>query len=81
MTELVWLSCRLGLAHDEDLDEWMPAVIHWEGLDDGPWRLDSAAERLCYWCGAALMWIALPITLPTTLYLARRIRKRGLQRS
>jgi glutathione S-transferase len=39
-----------------------------------------ALERLSYWCGAALMWIALPITLPTVLYYVRRVRKKGLQR-
>ena len=38
-----------------------------------------ALERLFYWSGAALMWIALPITLLTTLYFARRVRKKGLQ--
>jgi hypothetical protein len=26
------------------------------------------------------MWIAFPITLPTVLYLARRVRKKGLVR-
>jgi glutathione S-transferase len=41
----------------------------------------SALERFFYWFGAALMWIAFPITLPTTLYLAQRVRKKGLVRS
>jgi glutathione S-transferase len=40
----------------------------------------SALERFFYWSGAALMWIAFPITLPTALYLARRVRKKGLVR-
>ena len=39
-----------------------------------------ALERFFYWSGAALMWIAFPITLPTALYFARRVRKKGLQR-
>ncbi|MBW2389111.1 MAG: hypothetical protein JRG89_11825 [Deltaproteobacteria bacterium] len=37
-------------------------------------------ERILYWCGAALMWLALPITLPTVLYFARLVRQKGLQR-
>jgi glutathione S-transferase len=37
-------------------------------------------ERFFYWCGAALMWIALPITLPLALYFVRRVRRKGLQR-
>jgi glutathione S-transferase len=40
----------------------------------------TTVERLFYWSGAALMWIAFPITLPTTLYFALRVRKKGLQR-
>lgn len=40
----------------------------------------STLERFFYWSGAALMWIAFPITLPTALYLARRVRKKGLVR-
>jgi hypothetical protein len=39
-----------------------------------------APERVFYWMGAAFMWIAFPITLPTALYLARRVRKKGLVR-
>ena len=39
-----------------------------------------ALERSFYWLGAALMWIAFPITLPTVLYFARRVRKKGMQR-
>jgi glutathione S-transferase len=38
------------------------------------------AERVAYWCGAASMWISLPITLATALYFVRRVRKLGLQR-
>jgi hypothetical protein len=41
----------------------------------------SAPERFCFWCGAVSMWVAFPITLPMVLYFARRIRKKGLQRS
>jgi hypothetical protein len=40
----------------------------------------SALERFFYWSGATLIWIAFPITLPTALYLARRVRKRDLAR-
>jgi hypothetical protein len=40
----------------------------------------SALERFFYWSGAAVMWIAFPITLPTALYLSRRVRKKGLLR-
>ncbi len=40
----------------------------------------SALERFFYWSGAALMWIALPITLPIALYFAWRVRKKGLLR-
>lgn len=36
-------------------------------------------ERLCYWSGAALMWIAFPISVALALYLARRVRRKGLQ--
>ena len=39
----------------------------------------SVLERLFYWSGAALIWIAFPITLPTALYFAQRVRKKGLQ--
>jgi glutathione S-transferase len=34
-----------------------------------------ALERCFYWSGAALMWIAFPITLPAVLYFARRARE------
>ena len=37
-------------------------------------------ERTFYWSGAALMWLGLPITLATTFYFVRRVRKKGLQR-
>ena len=37
-------------------------------------------ERVAYWLGAALVWIALPLTLPAALYLSRRVRKLGLVR-
>jgi glutathione S-transferase len=37
-----------------------------------------ATERPAYWLGCALMWIAFPITLLTTVYFARRVRKEGL---
>jgi hypothetical protein len=40
----------------------------------------SALERFFYWSGAALMWIALPISIPTVFYLARRVRKKDLLR-
>jgi hypothetical protein len=33
-------------------------------------------ERVFYWAGAALMWIAFPITLPTVLYFSRRVRNK-----
>jgi hypothetical protein len=39
-----------------------------------------ALERFFYWSGATIMWIAFPITLPTVLYFARRVRKKGLAR-
>jgi hypothetical protein len=39
----------------------------------------SVVERFFYWSGAALMWVALPITLPTVLFFARRVQKRGLR--
>ena len=35
-------------------------------------------ERIFYWTGAALMWIAFPITLPSALFFSRRVRKKGL---
>ena len=38
----------------------------------------TAFERFFYWCGAASMWIAFPITLPIVFYFAWRVRKRGL---
>ena len=38
-----------------------------------------ALERSVYWLGAALMWIAFPITHPTVLYFTRRVRKKGMQ--
>ena len=43
-------------------------------------ELESASglERFFFWSGAALMWIAFPLTLPTALYLARRVRKKGM---
>ena len=37
-------------------------------------------ERPLYWLGAALMWLAFPITLLTALYFVRRVRRKGLQR-
>ncbi|MCG8589462.1 MAG: hypothetical protein MJE66_09245 [Proteobacteria bacterium] len=40
----------------------------------------TAIERFCYWSGALLMWVAFPITLPTTVYFAWRVRRKGLQR-
>jgi glutathione S-transferase len=36
-------------------------------------------ERPSYWVGAALMWLALPLTLFTVFYFFRRVRRRGLQ--
>lgn len=39
-----------------------------------------ASERVAYWCGAALMWMAFPITLAATFYFVRRVRKLGVQR-
>ena len=38
----------------------------------------SLLDRLAFWSGAATMWLGLPITLPATLFLAWRVRKRGL---
>jgi glutathione S-transferase len=38
-------------------------------------------ERAFYWLGCALLWLAFPITLLTTMYFARRVRKTGLQRA
>ena len=38
-------------------------------------------ERAAYWLGAALMWLALPVTLPTVFYFFRRVRRKGLQSS
>jgi len=40
-----------------------------------------AVQRFFYWYGAALMWIAFPITLLITLYFARGVRKKGLQQA
>jgi glutathione S-transferase len=40
----------------------------------------AALERLFFWAGAALMWVAFPITLPLVFYLARRVRKMRLLR-
>jgi glutathione S-transferase len=39
----------------------------------------SAIDRCFFWLGAALMWMAIPITLPTALYFSRRVRKKALQ--
>lgn len=38
----------------------------------------TTLERICYWTGALVMWLALPITLPLTLFLVQSIRRRGL---
>jgi hypothetical protein len=38
----------------------------------------SAVERLFYWSGAALMWVAFPLSLATVFYFVSRIRRRGL---
>ncbi len=40
----------------------------------------SAAERVCFWAGAALMWLAFPITVPLVFFFVTRIRRKGLQR-
>jgi len=37
-------------------------------------------ERTCYWCGAAMCWLALPLTVPFVLYSSARIRRNGLMR-
>ena len=37
-------------------------------------------ERVFYRSGAALMWVAFPVMLPTALYFARRVRKKRLVR-
>jgi hypothetical protein len=37
-------------------------------------------ERPFFWLGCALMWLAFPLTLLTSLYFVRRVRRRGLQR-
>ncbi len=34
-------------------------------------------ERCFYWAGAALMWIAFPVTLPTVFYFSRRVRNKS----
>ena len=36
------------------------------------------SERVAYWCGSALMWLGLPVTLPLVLYFVRRVRAKGL---
>jgi len=36
-------------------------------------------ERPFYWLGCALMWLAFPLTLAATLYLVRRVEKKGLR--
>ena len=41
----------------------------------------TALERFFYWSGAVLMWVAFPITVPAALFLARRLRKKGLMPS
>jgi glutathione S-transferase len=38
----------------------------------------TGVERLFYWMGAALVWIAFPITVPLALYFSRRVRQKGL---
>ena len=40
-----------------------------------------AHERAFYWLGCTLIWLAFPISLLTTMYFVRRIRKIGLQRA
>lgn len=39
----------------------------------------SAIDRIFYWSGAAFMWIALPLTLPTMAYMAWRVSKKRLR--
>jgi len=36
-------------------------------------------DRLSYWSGAALMWLALPITFPTVMHFVRRVQKQRQQ--
>jgi len=38
-------------------------------------------ERFFYWSGAAFMWVAFPITVAAALFLAQRLRKKGLMPS
>lgn len=40
----------------------------------------TALERAAFWLGAVTMWLAWPITLPTTLFFVRQVRKKGLVR-
>jgi glutathione S-transferase len=74
------------------LQEWVETMQRrfsdythlYSALDFEPKRPEvesaPALERAFYWLGATLMWIAFPITLPTVLYFARRVRKKGMQR-
>ena len=39
----------------------------------------GASERVAFFCGAAFMWLAFPITLAATFFFVRRIRAKGLQ--
>ena len=50
-----------------DFDPRQPAIAQ-----------STPLERLVYWCGAAFMWIAAPLTVPLALYYAQRIRRLGL---
>ena len=38
-------------------------------------RTASALERGFYWVGAAVCWVAVPVTLPLTLFYAARVRR------
>ena len=41
-------------------------------------RRTTGLERLFFWSGAALMWVAFPLSLPVVAFFARRIRSRRL---
>ncbi len=38
----------------------------------------SPFERALFWCGGAACWLAAPLTLPLVLFLAVRVRRKGL---
>ena len=43
-------------------------------------RPATILERLAFWLGSSLMWVAAPATFPLASYYTRLIRKKGMLR-